>query len=152
MTFSSVGMSRIDVTATGGDYFRATGTAQDGVLGALSSTSDSNDGIWHFQDLIEGLLPQYDGLTVLDAGGHRYGYLNGTSMASPHAAGVAALVKQMHPQWSPGAVKADVQRSTQQMSCPAVRLPADPRLCYGEDGRTSLFGHGMVDADAAAQQ
>jgi subtilisin family serine protease len=91
MTFSSVGMSRIDVTAPGGDYFRATGTAQDGVLGALSSTSDPNDGIWDFYDFIEGLVPLYDGLTVLDAGGYRYGYLNGTSMASPHAAGVAQL-------------------------------------------------------------
>jgi subtilisin family serine protease len=150
--YSSVGMSRVDVAAPGGDYFRATGTAQDGVLGALSSTSDPGDGIWDFYDFIEGLLPQYDGLTVLADGGYRYGYLNGTSMASPHAAGVAALVKQMHPEWSPGAVKAAVQRSTQQMSCPAVQFPGDPRRCYGENGRTSFFGHGMVDADAAARK
>ena len=150
--YSSVGMSRVDVAAPGGDYFRATGTAQDGVLGALSSTSDPGDGIWDFYDFIEGVLPQYDGLTVLADGGYRYGYLNGTSMASPHAAGVAALVKQMHPEWSPGAVKAAVQRSTQQMSCPAVQLPGDPRRCYGENGRTSFFGHGMVDADAAARE
>jgi len=148
--YSSVGMSRVDVAAPGGDYFRATGTVQDGVLGALSSTSDPGDGIWDYYDFIEG-FPQYDGLTVLADGGYRYGYLNGTSMASPHAAGVAALVKQMHPEWSPGAVKAAVQRSTQQMSCPAVQLPGDPRRCYGENGRTSFFGHGMVDADAAAR-
>jgi lantibiotic leader peptide-processing serine protease len=150
--YSSVGMSRVDVAAPGGDYFRATGTAQDGVLGALSSTSDPVDGIWDFYDFIESVLSRYDGLTVLADGGYRYGYLNGTSMASPHAAGVAALVKQMHPEWSPGAVKAAVQRSTQQMSCPAVQLPGDPRRCYGENGRTSFFGHGMVDADAAARQ
>jgi subtilisin family serine protease len=150
--YSSVGMSRVDVAAPGGDYFRATGTAQDGVLGALSSTSDPGDGIWDFYDFIESVLSRYDGLTVLADGGYRYGYLNGTSMASPHAAGVAALVKQMHPEWSPGAVKAAVQRSTQQMSCPAVQLPGDPRRCYGENGRTSFFGHGMVDADAAARE
>jgi subtilisin family serine protease len=150
--YSSVGMSRVDVAAPGGDYFRATGTAQDGVLGALSSTSDPVDGIWDFYDFIESVLSRYDGLTVLADGGYRYGYLNGTSMASPHAAGVAALVKQMHPEWSPGAVKAAVQRSTQQMSCPAVQLPGDPRRCYGENGRTSFFGHGMVDADAAARE
>jgi len=149
--YSSVGMSRVDVTAPGGDFFRATGTVQDAVLGAMSSTSDPVDGIWDFYDFLESLLPAYDGLTVLADGGYRYGYLNGTSMASPHAAGVAALVKQMHPEWSPGAVKAAVQRSTQQMSCPAVQLPGDPRRCYGENGRTSFFGHGMVDADAAAR-
>ena len=151
--YSSVGMSRVDVAAPGGDYFRATSTRQDAVLAALSSTSDPNDGIWDFYDFLEvNGGPNFDGLTVLSSGGFRYGYLNGTSMASPHAAGVAALVKQMHPEWGPGAVKAAVQRSAQPLSCPSVQLSNDPRRCYGEDGRTSFFGHGMVDAEAAAEQ
>jgi subtilisin family serine protease len=151
--YSSVGMSRVDVAAPGGDYFRASGTAQDAVLAALSSTSDPDDGIWDYFDFIETVLPQYDGLTVLADGDYRYGFLNGTSMSSPHAAGVAALVKEKHPGWSPGAVKAAVQRSAQKLSCPPEMLPDDPReRCYGENGRTSFFGHGLVDAAAAAQQ
>lgn len=151
--YSSVGMSRVDVAAPGGDYFRATGTRQDAVLGALSSTSDPDDGIWDFFDWLEtNAGPAFDGLTVLADGGHRYGYLNGTSMASPHAAGVAALVKQMHPEWGPDAVKAAVQRSAQRMSCPPAQLFNDPRRCYGVDGRTSFFGHGMVNAGEAADQ
>jgi len=151
--YSSVGMSRVDVAAPGGDYFRATNTRQDAVLAALSSTSDPDEGIWDFFDFLEvNGGPGFDGLTVLADGGYRYAYLNGTSMSSPHAAGVAALVKENHPNWSPGAVKAAVQRSAQQLECPSVQLEGDPRHCYGNNGRTSFFGHGLVDAAAAAQQ
>jgi subtilisin family serine protease len=148
--YSSVGMSRVDVTAPGGDYFRATDTAQDAVLAALSSTSDVDNGIWDFFDFIEQAIPHYDGLTVLADGGYRYGYLNGTSMSSPHAAGVAALVKENHPEWGPEAIKAAVMRSAQHLDCPPVQLTGDPRTCYGNGGRTSFFGMGLVDAAAAA--
>ena len=147
--YSSVGMSRVDVTAPGGDYFRATGTVQDAILGAITSTSLS--GTWDFFDGLEG--GPFPGITVTDDGA-RYAYLNGTSMSSPHAAGVAALVKEMHPNWSPGSVKAAVQRSAQHLDCPADWEPLGPgderERCYGGGGRTSFFGHGMVDASAAA--
>ena len=144
--YSSVGMSRVDVTAPGGDYFRATGTAQDAVLGAVPMDSE----IWAGFDPLNAVFP---GITVIDQGAG-YVYLNGTSMSSPHAAGVAALVRQMHPGWSPGAIKAAVQRSTQHLDCPPDWQPlgpADERYrCYGNGGRTSFFGHGLVDAEAAA--
>jgi len=151
--YSSVGMSKVDVAAPGGDYFRATGTVQDAVLGAISSTSDPDDGIWDFFDFLEQILPAYSGLTVI-ADGARYAYLNGTSMSAPHAAGVAALVKELHPDWAPGDIKAAVQMSAQQIPCPADWEPlsgSDEReKCYGEDGRTSFFGHGLVDAWGAS--
>jgi subtilisin family serine protease len=147
--YSSVGMSRVDVAAPGGDFFRATGTVQDGVLGAMPIGSD----IWGFYNFLEENA--FPGLTVIDQGAG-YAYLNGTSMASPHAAGVAALVKEAHPKWGPGAVKAAVQASAQQVECPADWEPlgsGDEReRCYGGGGRTSFFGHGLVDALAAAQR
>ena len=144
--YSSVGMSRVDVTAPGGDYFRASGLAQDAILAATSSTGD----IW---DNFAPLDATFTGIVTVDGGG-RYVYLNGTSMSSPHAAGVAALVAQQHPNWSPGAIKAAVQSSAQSLACPPNWEPlnaGDERYrCYGKKGRTSFFGHGMVDAEAAA--
>jgi subtilisin family serine protease len=145
--YSSVGMSRIDVAAPGGDYFQATGTVQDGILGAI--TGDAwND--------LSPLAAFFLGLTVLDDSGARYAYLNGTSMAAPHAAGVAALIKEAHPNWGPGPLKSAIQRTVQQLECPPDWQPlsaSDEReRCYGRSGRTSFFGHGLVDAQAAAMR
>jgi subtilisin family serine protease len=150
--YSSVGMSRVDVTAPGGDYFRATNTRQDAVLGAMSSTGDADHNLWEIIDQLEMTgLPEFDGWTVLADGGYRYGFLNGTSMSSPHAAGVAALIIEKHPNWSQGAVKAAVQRTTTQLTCPPAQLEDDPRRCFGNNGRTSFFGHGLVNALNAAE-
>ncbi len=61
---------------------------------------------------------------------------------------------ERHPRWSPKAVQAAVQRTATPLSCPADWEPlnaADEReRCYGSGGRTSFFGHGLVDALAAA--
>jgi subtilisin family serine protease len=145
--YSSVGMSRVDVAAPGGDYFRATGTIQDAVLGAVPV----NSVIYQSYDPLNAFYP---GISTMDQGA-AYIYLNGTSMASPHAAGVAALVKGMHPDWGPSAVKAAVQRTAQHLDCPPdweALSPGDEReRCYGNGGRTSFFGHGLIDAAAAAQ-
>src|SRR5208283_669384 len=63
--------------------------------------------------------------------GNRYVILNGTSMAAPHVAGVAALVWQAHPTWTAEQVK-------EQLLCTATPL-----------GTHSLYGTGLVNASAA---
>jgi subtilisin family serine protease len=146
-SYSSVGMGVVDVTAPGGDYFAATDTVQDAILGAVPQGGV----IWDAYDPLEPFLP---GLTIDAGGGATYTYLNGTSMSSPHAAGVAALVVEAHPNWSPKAVQAAVERTATPMPCPADWEPLGPEddreRCYGGGGRTSFFGAGMVNALRAA--
>jgi subtilisin family serine protease len=47
--------------------------------------------------------------------GHDFDFLSGTSMSSPHIAGIAALFKQKYPNWSPAAIKSALMTTASQM-------------------------------------
>ncbi|MCR1162638.1 S8 family serine peptidase [Paenarthrobacter sp. UW852] len=45
------------------------------------------------------------GVSPIGTGGDNFGFMSGTSMASPHVAGFGALILGKNPKWSPAAVK-----------------------------------------------
>jgi subtilisin family serine protease len=80
-------------------------------------------------------------------------------MASPHVAGVAALIASQHPGWSPGAIAARINATADPMACPEISqyafFPAvdnnAPQVCTGGTGYNSFSGHGQVNAWTAVK-
>ena len=96
----------------------AQGTAtptQADVMAAFSSRGPLGD--WIKPDVtapgiqvLAGMTPQPVG-TVNGPPGNLYQAIAGTSMSSPHAAGVSALVKAAHPSWTPAMIKSALMTS-----------------------------------------
>ena len=138
-SYSSVG-SPVDVTAPGGDAGQTPATVfgRGRILAGWSSTDAT--GTW------EALIVANRAVV---SGGGRYVWISGTSMSSPHAAGVAALIRSQNPNMPQGAVAALLKSSATETPCPADWPADDPRQCTGGAGNTSFFGAGTVNALAA---
>jgi subtilisin family serine protease len=77
-------------------------------------------------------------LSSLPARQGTFGRLDGTSMASPHVAGAAALLKERHPTWTVADVKS------------ALEQTGDPVLTStGAEAPTTREGGGMIDLPRA---
>ncbi|WP_427005064.1 S8 family serine peptidase [Pseudarthrobacter sp. H2] len=75
------------------------------------------------------------GVSPVGTGGDTFGFLSGTSMASPHVAGLGALVLGRNPKWSPAAVKSAMMTTA-----------GDLRLADGtRDTDVFATGAGQVD-------
>ncbi|WP_327634754.1 S8 family serine peptidase [Kribbella sp. NBC_00482] len=77
--------------------------------------------------------------------GGGYKLLDGTSMASPHVAGVAALLRSADPKLNPAQVRARLAQQANDLACP----PAASGECSGSAGNNSYYGEGLVDAAEA---
>ena len=136
-----------DVTAPGGSRFQT--PTPDTTRGRVLSTYSSTAG-----DLA---LEASIGRLVQDADGNYYAWLNGTSMAAPHAAGVVALIRSAHPSMPVGAVVAMLRSTATGMGCPAALDPgvaffgAPVQHCAGGTGSNNFYGAGLVNALAASQ-
>jgi subtilisin family serine protease len=92
---------------------------------------------------------------VIDVSGATYCYLQGTSMASPHAAGVAALIWSTHPNAGAAKVASLLGSTATPTACPTdlsiyAFFPAvdggAPQTCSGGPTSNSFYGQGIIDA------
>ena len=83
------------------------------------------------------MLGQLGQSATVDVKGNDYALFNGTSMATPHASAVAALVWSQHPGCTAAEMRASLTKSA---------------LDLGAVGRDDQFGHGLIQAKAAVDR
>jgi lantibiotic leader peptide-processing serine protease len=139
--YSSFGVSAVDVAAPGGDsILQLTDAAPNGRVLSTWPASLINTTCLPARRVFEGTVT--------------YCYQQGTSMASPHAAGVAALLESATGKTG-GALSAALQQATNPIPCPSDTSAYDffpavdggaPQTCQGGVGHNSWYGSGELDA------
>ena len=78
-------------------------------------------------------------VSPVENSGRNFDFLSGTSMSSPHVAGLGALMKQAHPSWSPAAIKSALMTTASQLRNNGSAIAGNP---FG-------FGAGQVVPNSA---
>jgi subtilisin family serine protease len=121
--------------------------------GAIQVTAPGGDSI--LQQTTEA--PNGRVLSTVPGG---YAYAQGTSMATPHVTGVAALIESRFGPLEPGRLSAMLNQTADPIACPDAATVAlydpfpqfsngEPQACQGGAGYNSWYGHGQVNALSA---
>ncbi|ACZ85906.1 S8 family peptidase [Streptosporangium roseum] len=161
--YSDYGLEQTDLSAPGGDEYD--GTKDPDVARTILAAAPEH--VLRAQGLInrDG-LPKNSSVVrdCRDGTCAYYQYLAGTSMAAPHATGVAAILLSRFGKPGKGGVSmapADVQRllyaTATKKSCPSPRRyvyriegQKFPQVCEGSKSRNGFYGRGIVNAARAA--
>jgi lantibiotic leader peptide-processing serine protease len=148
--FSNYGIGVVDVTAPSGDDLQVSPEAPNGQV--LSTVPQ-----W-FGDALEPDFPELFEKDCSSGSCVYWAYFEGTSMATPHVTGVAALIASRRGHLRPGAMTAMIKRTADPLACPPnPYLWPDfpqfsnglPQMCQGGRGYNSFYGHGLLNAFAA---
>ena len=77
-----------------------------------------------------------------------FNFFSGTSLATPHLAGVAALIKASHPDWSPAAIKSAIMTTANSIDCDGNPIADEAKPDLGPANLFAL-GAGHVNPQAA---
>ncbi|TVU24985.1 hypothetical protein EJB05_27458, partial [Eragrostis curvula] len=86
---------------------RTVSVVGDGVLSPSVAAFSSRGPSTAFPALVKPDVAA-PGVSILAATGDSYDFMSGTSMACPHVSAVAALLKSVHPEWSPAMIKSAI--------------------------------------------
>ncbi|GGZ34331.1 S8 family serine peptidase [Streptomyces poonensis] len=113
--------------------------------GVVDVAAPGGDGRYQTPD-----TPSKNGRILSTMPNNEYAYLQGTSMASPHAAAVAALLKSEHPWASGAALQALLKAQADNPGCPESYDQngdgTQDAVCEGGDRVNGFYGYGIVNA------
>ncbi|MFI9758732.1 S8 family peptidase [Streptomyces sp. NPDC051963] len=113
--------------------------------GVVDVAAPGGDRLYQIPD-----TPSKNGRILSTMPNNSYGFLQGTSMASPHAAGVAALLKSTHPKATPAQLRALLKAQADNPGCPdSYDQDGDgtqDAVCEGPKRVNGFYGFGIVDA------